>query len=682
MMKRNAHYILSTHWDREWYLPFQAFRFRLVQLLDQVLDGMADGRLRGPFTSDGQALLIEDYLEVRPERRAEIEQRARAGMLAIGPWYSVPDEFLVGGESLVRNLRMGIAVARTFGGEPSRAGWVCDQFGHISQLPQIFAGFGIQGTFLWRGVNATATRHFRWRGADGTILPTYRFGDVGYCSFAFRVRRTDRPDVRLDQEDFRANLEQFLAAEAEHTIPPPLLIFDGGDHLAWDTEAYRAVAGYAHWEDAPFALTHSSLDAYLAELLPHAGAISSEISGELREPASMPQAQDRHWLIPGTLASRVWIKQENAACESLLLDWAEPLSAWANLTLNRNYAPGLLDTAWRWLLQNHPHDSMGGCSVDQVHADMRYRFSQCRQIATELANDAAQQLAAAAAPASDGEVRVVVFNPLPRPLAEVVTLDLEIPPDWPKFQEFFGFEPLPALRIYNSTGAELAYQRVSQELSRTRVMLSPLAFPDPQRVHVVRVALPLRIPALGYTTLTLRPGELDALPPHPSITPSARPIRHPNRPGLATSERSMENAVLGVVIEPNGSLCVTDKRNGATYTRLLTFEDSADIGDGWYHGVALADEVRSSTAAPASVALLHDGPQLTSFRIRTELRLPACFDFTHMRRSADEITQLIDSIITLRRDSDRIEVETSVHNLVADHRLRVLFRVAQTQPRC
>ncbi len=674
MTRRRAHYVLSTHWDREWYLPAQQFRYRLVQLLDAVLDGLADGRLGGPFQTDGQALLVEDYLEIRPERRAEVAALAKIGKLAIGPWYSVPDEFLVAGESLVRNLRLGLATARALGGEPSRAGWVCDQFGHISQLPQIFAGFGIGAAFLWRGVNATSSRHFRWRGADGTVLPTYRFSDVGYCSFAFRVRRTERADLSLEQEQIWENLEAFLADEAAHTSVPPLLIFDGGDHLAWDQQVYGVVEGYRQWADAPYTIEHTSLDAYMAELLPYADTISHEIAGELREPASMPQAEDRHWLIPGVLASRVWIKQENAACESLLLQWAEPFSAWASIALGSPQPQAFLDLAWRWLLQNHPHDSIGGCSVDTVHADMRYRFSQCRQIAEQLIASSLGALASAASgELSADELRVVVFNPLAQPFAEPAELTLDIPTGWPGFNEFFGFEPQPAFRIYGPDGVELPYQRLSQRMGSSRLRLSQLKFPEPYQVNAVRVSLALQLPPMGYLALTLRPGALDALPAHPSIAPSARPTRHPAAPGLATSERSMENAHLAVTIEPNGSLSLTDKRSGAQYTRLLTFEDGADIGDGWYHGVALADQIYSSTAAPASVALVHNGPLLASFRIRTSLRLPARFDFASMSRAEEASELIIDSLVSLRRDAARVEVETSIHNSVADHRLRVLF---------
>lgn len=673
MSRRRAHYVLSSHWDREWYRPMQHYRRELVRLLDAVLAGMAEGRLRGPFTTDGQAIMLEDYLEARPGRRAAVEARAREGMLAVGPWYTVPDEFLVSGESLVRNLRYGRAVARRLGAAPSRAGWVCDQFGHISQLPQIFAGFGLAAAFLWRGAGHSASRHFRWRGADGTALPTYRFGRGGYCAFAFQVRQADRYDVAFDRDEARARLEAFLAEEAAATAVPPLLAFDGADHMAWDEETYSVVDAYSRRADAPYELTHSSLDAYLDELLPHAGMIADEIRGELREPARVARAENEHWLIPGVLSSRAPLKQENAACESLLTRWAEPFGAWAALALGRPHEGELLELAWRWLLQNHPHDSLGGCSVDQVHEDMLYRFSQCRQIAGLLADEALGALAAAVGgEVAADELRAVVFNPLPRPLAETVELTLDIPRGWDGFGEFFGYERLPAFRIFGPDGAELPYQRLGQQPGAPRLRLDPLRFPRGERVDAVRVSLPLALPPLGYAALTVRAGARDPLPPHQADPPVALPTRHPGA-SLATSERSMSNGLLDVTVEANGTLTVVDRRTGAAYGGLLCFEDSADIGDGWFHGPAAADEVYVSSASAASVALAHSGPHLTSFRVRTTMRVPARFDAGRGRRS-DELAELeLDSLVSLRPHTDRVEVETTVRNAACDHRLRVLL---------
>jgi len=662
MARRRAHYVLSTHWDREWYQSFQDYRYRLVHLLDRVLDGLEDGRLQGPFQTDGQAIILEDYLEVRPERRPQIERFARDGKLVIGPWYVLPDEFLVSGESIIRNIELGRRVARSFGGRPSSAGFACDLFGHASQLPQIFAGFGVRGGFIWRGLNPVAARHVIWRGADGTEMPCYRFVPVGYCSFAFEVRHANEQSHIFDAEQVDTDLATYLEQEAAATEVDPLLIFDGGDHQEWDSQVYSVVAGRMRRGDGPYEIVHTSLDAYLDEMLPQANRIALTVEGELREPGEHPATVDQQWLIPGVLSSRAWIKQSNAACQTALCHWAEPLGAMASAALGTEYPQGFLEVAWRWLLKNHPHDSICGCSIDAVHEDMRFRFHQAQAIADRLTTEAAATIGAhVRGDVTPDELRVVAFNPLPQALDEPTEVTLQIPDDWPTFNEFFGFEPKPAFRVYDPRGNELPYQRLAQATRRAKVRIQETRFPYAYKTNDVRVALPLSVPAAGYATLTIRAGE-------PGL-----PTRHPAVPGLATSERSMANEHLSVTIEPNGTLTIHDRDAGQTYSRLLTFEDSADIGDGWYHGIAVNDQVYTSTACSADVALVHDGPYVATFRVRVPMRLPAEFRFDGMTRSDAFVEVVVDSRVTLRRGARRVEVETAVDNRARDHRLRVLF---------
>ncbi|MBC7236865.1 MAG: glycoside hydrolase family 38 [Chloroflexi bacterium] len=673
MSRRRVHYVLSTHWDREWHQPFQVFRYRLVQLLDRVIDGLLSRRLAGPFTCDGQAIILEDYLEVRPEQRETVTHLARQGQLVIGPWYVLPDEFLVSGESLVRNIRRGRALARDLGAPPSDAAFVCDLFGHNSQMPQIFTGFGLRGAFIWRGVNHVTTRHLRWRGADGTEIPCYKFGPIGYSTYAARVRHAFDRDHLFDPDKARQELDVHLQAEAAATEIDPILLFDGADHQEWDQPYYAILHACMHDPAYPFEIVHSTLDTYLDEMLPQSERIATLVEGELREPGRDPATIDQQWLIPGVLSSRVWIRQANAECQALLCHWAEPFSAFALAALGDDFAnpqhrsalvdaQGFLNVAWGWLLKNHPHDSICGCSVDQVHEDMKFRFSQSRQIGDQLTRDALTKIAAnIEGELGEDELRVVVFNSLPRPLEETAELILHIPTSWNTFNEFFGFEPQPAFRIYGADGQELPYQRLGQAMNRVKVRLYDTKFPESYRTHDVTVSLPLRLPPMGYTTLTVREGE------------KGLPTRHPSCPGLATGERSMANDILSVTIETNGTLTLLDKRTGQTYTRLLTFEDTADIGDGWYHGQAVNDQAVVSTACSAQVALLQDGPMVSTFRVRTRMPVPAEFHFATMTRSEAQSELLLDSLITLRPASDRVEVQTTVHNTAADHRLRVLL---------
>jgi alpha-mannosidase/mannosylglycerate hydrolase len=666
--KRRVHYVPSTHWDREWHTPVMGFRYGLVRLLDRVIAALEDGRLPGPYQTDGQSILLEDYLEIRPDRRAQVEKLCRTGKLAVGPWYSMPDEFTASGESIIRNLLVGRAQARAFGATPATVGYVPDMFGHNSQLTQIFANCGVTSVILWRGINDTAHRNFLWRGADGTVLPCHKFGRQGYGTYQAHVGRAHEFSRNIEDEpaEFARLLEKFLSEEAAATDVDAILLHDACDHQEWSERRYQLlVAELAKSEK--YELVHSSLDDYARELIAQRKQITARLAGELRDPGraiwgEQPLEACMQWVIPGVLSSRVRLKQANARCQSLLTQWAEPFTAFAAAALGHEFAPGFLDLAWRLLLQNHAHDSMDGCSVDQVHKDMEYRFDQCRVIAEKLTTEATSRLAASVAgELTDSEVRVTVFNPLPRDFAGIAEIALEIPTTWPAFNEFFGFEAKPAFRVFGPDGAELPYQRLAQAMNRIRSRVRERKFPEPVNHHSVTVALRLAIPAVGYTTLTVRAAKPDT------------PTRHPELPGLATSERAMANAHLAVQIEANGTLTLTDRATRRVYRDLLTFEERADIGDGWYHGVAVNDQIFASTACRADVALVHNGPLLTTFRIRTTMQVPAEFQFDRMARSERFTELVIDSLISLRPGQRHLDVQTSVNNTADDHRVRVLL---------
>src|SRR5262249_26959551 len=164
-MTIDVHVVSHPHWDREWYLTFEQYRARLVDLLDGVLDRMtADPSF--VFHLDGQSIVLEDYLEIRPERQRELRDRIAGSRLLVGPWYVMPDMFLVSGEALVRNLALGLRIAEGFG-KAMRVGYMPDPFGHVAQMPQILAGFGLKGAILWRGFGGRHAEYW-WEAPDGS----------------------------------------------------------------------------------------------------------------------------------------------------------------------------------------------------------------------------------------------------------------------------------------------------------------------------------------------------------------------------------------------------------------------------------------------------------------------------------------------------------------------------------
>ena len=147
-----------THWDREWYSPFQTFRLRLVELLDDLLPRLEADPSYAHFLLDGQMAVVDDYLAIRPEAEERLRRLAASGRVAMGPWYVLMDEFLVSGETIVRDLQLGLDRAARFGGAMS-VGYLPDMFGHIAQMPQILRQFGFADAVVWRGVPSDGPAH-------------------------------------------------------------------------------------------------------------------------------------------------------------------------------------------------------------------------------------------------------------------------------------------------------------------------------------------------------------------------------------------------------------------------------------------------------------------------------------------------------------------------------------------
>ena len=152
-MKKTLHVIPHSHWDREWYLPFEKHRVRLIELFDRLIEVMEQNEDYTYYHMDGQYIVIEDYLEIRPQMRDRLLALVRAGRIQVGPWYILQDEYLTSGEANVRNMLYGIKLCREIGAAPVETGYFPDAFGNISQAPQIVRGFGFDNAVFGRGIN-------------------------------------------------------------------------------------------------------------------------------------------------------------------------------------------------------------------------------------------------------------------------------------------------------------------------------------------------------------------------------------------------------------------------------------------------------------------------------------------------------------------------------------------------
>jgi len=616
--------VSHTHWDREWYLPFQSYRYWLVKAIDQLLDILGKDPRYTSFMFDGQAVVPGDYLEIRPERREEMLQCIRAKRAFTGPWYDQPDEFLVSPEALVRNLLIGHRVAARYG-HVMKVGYVPDTFGHIAQLPQILKGFGIDNAFFQRGVGdegETLKTEFLWEAPDGSrVLAVHMI--QGYCNFARIPRDADQAlayfEARLPELKRRASANVVLAMNGcDHLYPQPELP-DVLEALNKAQGEWRAIQG--------------SLYDYLDKMR-GSGVEFQTYRGELRGSRYLP-------LLPGVWSTRTPLRQENWRAQTVLENYAEPISSLAWLE-GKPYPAAFLLTAWLYVLENHQHDVIYGCSVDDVYKGADARYAYIQQIAGMILEDQVQTLAEKvntdAMPPASGYL--VVYNTLNWSRSDLVKGRLKLP------------KGARGLQAVDSEGAVAPVQVLGWEKDEAEILF------------VARDA-----PALGYRAYAIREQEGE---------------EKPLASTLAAYGNSVENEFFKLEADPEngGALTVIDKRSGVVLHRLNLFQDGGDAGDEYDYSPPRSDRVVSTGSGRASISLVEGGPARAMLRVETSLNLPASLTADRSERSAKTKECRLAATIGLAAGVPRIDVETSFENTVEDHRLRVLFPTGVRADRC
>ena len=650
-----AFYCAGTHWDREWYEPFQEFRMWLVELIDDLLDLMEREPEYKCFHLDGQAVVLQDYLAIRPENRERLLKLLREKRIVAGPWYVLPDEWLISGESYIRNIMMGMGVCRELGFDAMNFAYTPDQFGHIAALPMLMTGLGLQAGICWRGAqDENFPAHFMWGGPDGSRMPTFKLRDDGsYAPFLFRVRNQVK-EAELSDESFEKHFDPYLKEEMARTEAPLVLMLDAIDHYPADPELVPILAKLRE-RHPEVEFVWGTLEEYGAEMVKRAGQFP-ERSGELREPCRT-SGRGGQYLIVHTISSRYPIKKRNDECQALLEKWAEPQALFQSMAGGKPIV-SYLALAWEYLLKNHPHDSICGCSVDQVHRDMMYRFDQCEGLCDGVVRRALAANAKASAK-EEALTKVVVHNPLPHRRQGVVEVVVPFNPKWePNYIDGLATsERVNKFVLKKKDGARVPFQlsRIEHETSHKRI--ADNGRPANFHGNFYHLAAELDIPACGSTGFTIEPTE--------------EGVR--NFGSLMNGPLSASTGEVTFALNADGTGTLVHEATGRKYEGLFVYEDRGDCGDGWTWGEMINDVIVRSPGTRVTTAVDEDGPLRTVFRVEREFDLPRMMDRKTQWRSEDRRTVRVVDLIYVEKGAQGVRVTSRVENACMDHRMRVLF---------
>lgn len=642
--------------------------------MDKLLETLERNPAFKSFHLDGQTIILDDYLQIRPEMREKLQKFVSEGRLHIGPWYILQDEFLTSSEANIRNLQYGMKDAAGWGGI-SKVGYFPDSFGNIGQAPQILSQAGINNAVFGRGVKPTGFNNtvseaenyespyseMLWRSPDGSSVLGILFANW-YCN---------GNEVPTNEKEAQKYWEQHIASLEKYAATPHMLMMNGCDHQPIQIDLPEAIR-VAETLYPNIEFVHSNFNDYVSKLATSLPRNLKVIDGELRS-----QQTDGWGTLVNTASSRVYIKQMNQLSQTLLEKVAEPLSAFAYLQ-GGDYHHHLIEYAWKTLMQNHPHDSICGCSVDEVHREMVTRFEKSKHVAEMVIDESLESISQKINTTSfekwgENALPFTIYNTTGWDRTGVVSIILDVRRDYfssgVNKQELKEF-PLGERALVDDAGTEYNY-KVEDLGIAFDYDLPEEKFRQPYIARRVRLTFEAeKVPALGFKTYAW-----------------VSSAKHNDNSSLIVNENEMENKYVNVKINENGSLTVTDKANGRTFEGLCVYEDTGDIGNEYMYKQPNDEQALTTKDLIAKVNIIEDTPFQAVYEIVHEWEIPASasdlldkeqkelvwFTSRKTTRVEEKVPFTIKTVVTLTKNSKAIDMKTSYNNQAKDHRLRALF---------
>lgn len=695
--KKNIGYVIPhTHWDREWRYPIWKNRMLLAEFMEELLEILDNDPEYHCFLLDGQVAPIEDYLEVMPGNRERVAGYIKDGRIAVGPWYTLPDLYPLDGECLVRNLLKGMRVSEKYG-KPMMVGYNSFGWGQTAQFPQIYKGFGMDFIICAKKVSEDRApeSEFLWEAPDGTGVMTSRLGKHARGNFYFNAYLYARYGINCLSSEYKYSPglsgtaihnagadscdEDFFMLEPVKTFNPELL--KKGMEDAWEATDETVLKTHRlflngtdfstpHPEmtkmlkelnklDQSIAFVNTRLEEYakvLNRLVP--GEMLRTVKGELRDGPSCDCSGN-------ALAARSYLKQLNKKVQNVLMHRAEPLAAIADM-MGKSYPKGFLDTAWKYTLEAHPHDSINGVTQDKTADDVEHRLNQALEMGNVIYDKAVSEIIKRMdlSKYNEKDTLLAVFNPHPRPVSDIIKACICTP----QSESIWSFTAEDAL------GNEIEIQEISRDEKAFPVHdveARPWPYFTDRHLCYVNTG---EIPAMGYKIIKFV-----------SKTHFKRnhfywlEMRKSNGEFISPADNVLENSNLRVEINTNGTLKITDKSSGRVYDRLHYFEDTGDTGNYWAYYPPYNNQTYTSLNGKVRTWCEDNGPLSATIAVEYAMELPAgaqeaLYGIRGESRRCDETETLrIISRITLKKDSKRVDIKTTVKNNIRNHRLRIAF---------
>ena len=622
-------YVLShSHWDREWYLSHAKHNFNLVQFMDKLIEVLETDPEFKSFHLDGQIILVEDYLRVRPSMEGRVKKLIADGKLKVGPFYILQDEYLISGESNVRNALVGLQETEKYG-QATMVGYFPDTFGNIGQMPQILNGFGMDCALVGRGTvpcgyeqeylgkSDEGMSEFRWISPDGSEVFVSQF-TFWYCNGM---------ELQTDKQALDGRLTDLLNNMSPCANTDAILLMNGCDHQPVQADLSSALRAAT---ELGYDIEHTTAEDYMSVLRPYKDSFPAW-NGEVCQELARGNRTLRE-----TASARLYLKRQNYAANYLLESVAEPMATVVDgYGYGLNYDGEMLQYLWKGLLENYPHDSICGCSVDEVHAKMEIRFAETIDTAQSYINQMGRRLVAKVA---GEEKSLVVVNCYPQAVRDYVECIVE----------YREGETIPANPVVVAKDGTMYALTVEDLGEHTVYELPEDRFRQVYKVHRYSYRVYGEFAPACCTVLTVKDG----------VSESVK--------GVSYGENWMENDFVKVTFAQNGTFSITDKATGKVLEGHNAFFEIGDRGNE-YEFFPMGEQ-HDTLQDVATVSVLKAENDKVAFRV-----------INHLLQQNGEYVE-IESVVSLYAAAKNVQVAVSFENACPDHRIRADFAWAHAYP--
>lgn len=621
-MMKQVHIVPHFHWDREWYFTAEESKILLVNDMEEILEMLETNEKYPCFILDGQTCVLEDYFQAAPENRERTEALIRSGKLRIGPWYTQTDEMVVGGESIVRNLLYGLRDSQKLG-EPMMIGYLPDSFGQSARMPQILRGFNIERSMFWRGTSermGTDKTEFYWEDEEESkvlvqLLP------LGYAIGKY---------LPEDMEKLKARMEKYMPVLEKGNTTGHMLIPNGHDQMPIQKNIFHVMEQMKKlYPEYEFTLSDYEQVFEAAEKKPGLNILY----GEFLDGKYMRVHRSIY-------SSRADLKALNTRIENKITNILEPLASVA-YSLGFPYHHSLFEAIWKEVLKNHAHDSMGCCCSDKVHRAITDRYFLAEERTDNLIDFYMRKISDAVTDAEESD-KLVIFNMLPYERTGVVQGKVTT-----RMRKFC---------LKTEKGEKCDFKITRKEIIDPGLI-------DRQIVHYgnydpficYEVEFFDTIPAMGYKTYGVFEEEWMDIEDI-CKKESADPV--------------LENEYLKIIIEKNGTLTITDKKDHSVYKKILMVEDGSDDGDGYDYSPLEEDFIVTSEREKAKICC-EKSEYIQSADIEIAMEIPKNLSSRKVKMKDGRMK--IQMHLELKDADPVLAVSVIVDNAADDHRIRLLL---------